>query len=75
MYFHKKKALDLCKITRYNKGVPKEGTKNLQKEGFDMKKMFWENLAETCAAVEMNMGLDIGHLLSNDSKRWNTTRA
>ena len=39
-----------------------------------MKRTFWNNVAASCAAMEMNMGLDIGHLL-NDSEREEAPRA
>lgn len=33
-----------------------------------MKRSFWKSMVETCAAMEWNMGLDIGHLIYEDER-------
>lgn len=39
-----------------------------------MKRTFWNKVAASCAAMELYMGLDIGHLI-DDSQREDTQRA
>ena len=66
--YHNNKAIDLCKMTAYNKNVPRErghGSRPIEgreileiplKEGTVMKKNFLNYLVKACAAYEYSMG-------------------
>lgn len=72
--YHNNKAIDLCKMTAYNKNVPRErghGSRPIEgreileiplKEGTVMKKNFLNYLVKACAAYEYSMGWDVAYM-------------
>ena len=78
--YHNNKAIDLCKMTAYNKNVPRErghGSRPIEgreileiplKEGTVMKKNFLNYLVKACAAYEYSMGWDAGNTMKKQGR-------